>query len=296
MRDMTILRKALLAGAACLAAGTMRAGETEYRPFTDVEGNPNPWDRSVLQLLTHCGDPIHCPPIRSDIRIPTDDAERVALPDQELASASARVIGVFQGEILARDAQVQAHRDPKDGWFLANADQSFLFAGQRLGYMGSTYFGEVLVLAQTSPGVPLADKEIDGRGTAIVMALPHGDGLGRTGALGVWFDGQVWWAYNEDGTKLPAGQGVVYLDAADKGGRVKHEALNDFGGIGVVLDDARLNGRPDAVLVAQHVFGKSRNRSPLAAFYDPGPARWIVYNADGSPLPLDEAIHYIVGP
>ena len=88
----------------------------------------------------------------------------------------------------------------------------------------------------------------------------------------------------------------MYLDAADKGGRAKHEAQNDFGGIGLVLDDPRLNGHPDAVVVAQHVFRQSRNRSPLAAFYDAGAARWIVYNADGSSLALDETIHYIVGP
>jgi hypothetical protein len=283
---------AVLGGSA--AAQTSGGGGEEPRPFVE---NPNPWDQSIAQLITHCGDPIHCPPVRAGIVFPWEEVENAALPaEQELASTAARVVAAFEGALLASPAQVQAHRDPKDGWLLSHADGSFLLAGQRLGYVGSTYFGDVTVLAQTSPGVPLKDKEIDGRAAAIVMALPHGEGLGRTGGLGVWFDGQTWWAYNEDGTKLPAGQHVVYLDAADKGGRAKHEAQNDFGGIGLVLDDARLNGHPDAVLVAQHVFGQGLNRSPLATVYDPGPARWIVYNADGSPLALDEAIHYIVGP
>jgi hypothetical protein len=296
MRVVKTLRYAALAGAAGLAAVTAAAQETGARPFEEAL-RPNPWDDSIAQLLTHCGDPIHCPPIRAGIYAPWEEIEHGLLPaDQELASASARVIGAFEGALLGSAAQVQARRDPKDGWMLSNADGTFLLAGERLGYVGSTYFGDVLVLAQTSPGAPLADKEIDGRGTAIVMALPHGDGLGRTGALGVWFDGHIWWAYDEDGSKLPAGQHVVYLDAADKGGRVTHAAQNDFGGIGIVLDDARLNGRPDAVLVAQHAFGKSLNRSPLATFYDAAAAHWIVYNSDGSPLALGEAIHYIVGP
>jgi hypothetical protein len=298
MRIDWMVRALVVAGAVAVLAGTAAAqANGEGDPPRPIVMPPNPYDTSIAQLLTHCGDPIHCPPIRAGFYGPLEEIAQVSLPpDQALSSPSARVLGVFAGAQLASPAQVQARRDAKDGWVLANADGSFLLAGERLGYVGSTYFGDVVVLAQTSEGVPLADKEIDGRAAAIVMALPHGDGLGRTGALGVWFDGQRWWAYNEDGTKVPAGQHVVYLDAADKGGRAKHEAQNDFGGIGLVLDDARLNGRPDAVLVAQHVFGTSRNRSPLAVAYDSGAARWIVYNADGSPLAMDEAIHYIVGP
>lgn len=295
MRDAKILRTAVLLGVVGLAAGTAGAQETGERPFPEAE-NPNPWDRSIAQLLTHCGDPIHCPPIRAGIVPVWEEVENAALPaDQELASAAARVVAASRGA-QASPAQVQARRDEKDGWLLASADGSFLPAGARLGWVGSTHFGEVAVLAETSAGVPLADKEIDGRAAAITMALPHGDGLGRTAALGVWFDGQVWWAYSEDGSKLPAGQRVVYLDAGDKGGRAEHGPQNDFEGIGLVLDDVRLNERPDALVVAQHVFGQSHNRSPLAVWYDAGRKRWIVYNADGSALPQGEAVHYIVGP
>ena len=128
------------------------------------------------------------------------------------------------------------------------------------------------------------------------MAAPFGPAVGRAAALGVWNEGSTWWAYNEDGTKLAAGERVLYFDAATKGGRATHVAANDFGGIGIVLDDPRLNGKPDKVVIAQHVFKQVRNTSPLATFYDQGQARWIVYNADGSQLALDETVHFIVGP
>jgi hypothetical protein len=117
----------------------------------------------------------------------------------------------------------------------------------------------------------------------------------RTAALGVWFDGARWWAFDESGAKLKAGQRIVFLDAGPRGGRATLHAQNGYAGVGLVLDDPRLNGRPDAPLVAQHAFVKGRNASSLAVWYDHGLARWIVYNSDGSPFPLGESVHYIVG-
>ena len=227
----------------------------------------------------------------------------------ELAGLDARVFAGHSGAPLSDQSFLQAHHDPQGrnraggeatvngaDWVLFDTDQSGFGQGTRLHVVGSTHFGERLILVQSSPASPLLDPAIDQRGDAIVMAAPFGPAVGRTAALGVWYDGSTWWAYNEDGTKLPAGERVLYFDAAGKGGRATHDAANDFGGIGIVLDDPRLNGKPQVVVIAQHVFVQVRNASPLATFYDQGQARWIVYNADGSQLALDETVHFIVGP
>jgi hypothetical protein len=300
MKNILVVRTAWAVGLCALMAGTVAAqqqGGTAPPPPNPALLHWSVFDQSISQAIIHCGDPIHCPPIHAAIVAPWQEVEQVAVPPhQDLADPSARVVAGFAGGLFALSGVLQADRDPNGVWALATGDLSPLPAGERLGYVGSTYFGEVVVLAQSSPYARLADKEIDGRAQAVVMALAQGAPSGRTGALGVWYDGQVWWAYDEAGAKLAAGERVVFLDAADKGGRATHSAENDFGGIGLVLDDPRLNDNPDAVLIAQHAFRKYLNTAPLAASYEPGQGRWIVYNADGSPLALNEAIHYIVGP
>jgi hypothetical protein len=300
MRVTKILRNAALLGAACVAArvagadGGSGGSGGSPRPFPELE-NWNPLDQSPAALVAPCNDPGHCPPIHDAVVVPNGDDYAMVPYMPELAGPNARVFAGHSGALLADPSFLQARRDPQ-AWSLFDTDQSGFGQGTRLHVVGSTHFGERLILVQSSPASPLVDPEIDKRGDAIVMAAPFGPAVGRAAALGVWYDGATWWAYNEDGTKLPAGERVLYFDAADKGGRATHVAANDFGGIGIVLDDPRLNGKPQVVVIAQHVFEQVRNASPLATFYDKGQARWIVYNADGSQLALDETVHFIVGP
>jgi len=291
MRVTKILRNAVLLGAACVAA--RGAGAVDCRPFAPSEVAEAVDQRSVARIKP-CGDPGSiCPPIQAGTT-PSDNPARMP-PISALAGPDASVLAGHSGALLADPSFPQALRD-SEGWILFDTDQSGFGQGTRLHFVGSTLFGERLILVQSSPASPLMDPAIDQRADAIVMAAPFGPAVGRAAALGVWYDGSMWWAYNEDGTKLPAGERVLYFDAAGKGGRATHDAANDFGGIGIVLDDPRLNGNPGVVVIAQHVFEQVRNASPLATFYDQGQARWIVYNADGSQLALDETVHFIVGP
>lgn len=293
MRVGTFLGHAVLIGAACVPA-RFAAADGKERPFDGSE-IANPWDQTTAALVVHCGDPGHCPPIHSSVVLPPKDGGAAPVPGAPLVDGpDARVLAGHAGALLADPSLLQARRDAQQ-WSLADPDQSGFGQGTRLHFVGSTHFGERVVLASTSPATRLADPALDGRADAIVMAAALG-AVGRTVPLGVWYDGASWWAYDESGAKLAVGERVLYLDAADKGGTATHVAANDYGGIGLVLDDPRLNGKPDAVLVAQHAFRRQRSASPLASFYDAGQARWIVYNADGSVLALDETIHFIVGP
>jgi hypothetical protein len=284
--------------AAALLAGTGRAGESG--PSGDPhEPVPDPWDQEVTAVTVLCDDPFSCPPIRKVQ--PNDDAGnpdpgRIALPPTaELALPDARILAGHRGAPFQDPRPLTAVSDGKGGWSVADAGGLPLSPGAEIAYFGGSAFGELRVLAESSPGASLADPALDGQPQAIVLAAPIGVEVLRTTALGVYYDGARWWAFDESGAKLRAGQRIVFLDAGARGGRATRHAQNGYAGVGLVLDDPRLNGRPDAPLVAQHAFKDVRNPSPLAVWYDHGLARWIVYNSDGSPFPLGESVHYIVG-
>ena len=285
-----VLAGVLLAGAAPAEEGS--PGEDAITP------RRNWWDQSVTAVTVICDEPFGCPPIRRVMpkEPPGGDPMHRALPaEQELASPEARVLAGHRGAPFQDAGPLTAVSDGKGGWFVAAASGLPLSPGAEIAYFGGPTFGELRVLAETSPGASLDDPALDGNPQAIVMAAPIGFDAPRSAALGVWFDGVRWWTFDESGAKLATGQRIVFLDAGPSGGRATCDAQNGYAGVGLVLDDPRLNGRPDAPLVAQHVLVNGRNRSPLAAWYDQGLARWIVYNSDGSPFPLGESVHYIVG-
>jgi hypothetical protein len=291
-----ILRSAVLTGAACLAPGATMAQETGQRPFPVAE-DPNPWDQEVTAAIVGCDEPYGCPPIRRvEDSDPAGNPGRIALPaDPTLALPDARVLAGHRGVPFQDPHPLAAVSDGKGGWSVADASGLSLSPGSAVAYFGGTNLGELHVLAESSPGASLEDPFLDGKPQAIVLAAPIGLDVHRTAALGVWFDGARWWAFDESGAKLAAGQRIVFLDAGPLGGRATRHAQNGYAGVGLVLDDPRLNGRPDAPLVAQHAFNGARNPSPLAVWYDQGLGRWIVYNSDGSSFPLGESVHYIVG-
>jgi hypothetical protein len=134
---------------------------------------------------------------------------------------------------------------------------------------------------------------LNGRPDAILVATRVGGAGASTGAAGAYYDGAYWWLYNEDLTPMAADEMFFYAEGTGVGGRAVHGAKNDFQGIGVYLDDPRLNGNPQAVIVAQHVFAGSVNVSPLAGWYDAARGQWVVFNELGSPLGPGEQIHYL---
>lgn len=298
MRNVSCRRAGIAVIAGLLLAGTGRADESG--PGGDpVEPRANPWDQEVTALTIGCDDPFGCPPIRRaepNDQASNPDLSRIVLPAaSELAEPDARILAGHCGAPFQDPRPLSAVSDGKGGWSVADASGLPLSPGARVAYFGGSTFGELRVLAEASPGASLDDPTLDGKPQAIVLAAPIGLDTLRTAALGVWFDGARWWAFDESGTKLAAGQRILFLDAGSLGGRATRNAQNGYAGVGLLLDDPRLNGRPDAVLVAQHAFKDVRNPSPLAVWYDHGLARWIVYNSDGSPFPQGESVHYIVG-
>jgi hypothetical protein len=65
--------------------------------------------------------------------------------------------------------------------------------------------------AYSTYGVYLNDARINGNSGAILLAQHDGASSYNTSAVGVWFDGTRWVAYNEDRTPLATGEAVDYL-------------------------------------------------------------------------------------
>jgi hypothetical protein len=172
-------------------------------------------------------------------------------------------------------------------------------AGEGVAYLASPAFGAVMREAQ-HPGpahaVRLDSPALNGRADAIVVATRVGLPWSTHSATGAYYDGWHWWLYNESLAPMAADEMFFYAEATGLGGRVVHTAQNDFWGIGVYLDDPRLNGNPGAAFVAQHAYAGQVNVSPLGAWYDSGRGLWVVFNELGSPLAAGEQIHYITTP
>ena len=121
----------------------------------------------------------------------------------------------------------------------------------------------------------------------------------RRRALGVWYDGSIWWAYNEDRPKLPAGERrALPSTPAAEGGRADARRRQRLRRASASCSTTRgSTANLDGVLVAQHAFRASPE--PVAARR---PRTTRDRRAGSSTMPtdrrfaLDEAVHYIVGP
>lgn len=67
--------------------------------------------------------------------------------------------------------------------------------------------------AYSSYGVYLNDARINANSGAIVLAQHDGASVYNTSAVGIWYDGSRWVAYNEDRTPLATGEAIDYLIA-----------------------------------------------------------------------------------
>lgn len=171
--------------------------------------------------------------------------------------------------------------------------------GFSVAYLASPVFGGVLRDPQ-DPGLPFAVRldspALNGNPDAIVVATRVRLPWSTSSATGAYYDGAYWWLYNESLEPMAASEMFFYAEATGHGGRVAHTAQNDFSGIGLYLDDPRLNGNASAVFVAQHAFAGQLNASPLAAWYDADRGQWAVFNELGTPLAAGEQIHYMIAP
>jgi hypothetical protein len=188
-----------------------------------------------------------------------------------------------------------------------DADQNIFLApftgkipvGGSVGYACSKSLGAVTRGAANGGmphGVRIDDPALNGNPQAIVVATRAATPGASVSAVGAWYDGQHWWLYNEDLAPMGPGETFFYAEGAGLGGQAVHAPDNDYQGIGLYIDDARINGNPSAVVVPLHAFTGAYNPSALGVWYDTVRGQWVVYNESGSAFAPGQTIHYVAVP
>ena len=137
----------------------------------------------------------------------------------------------------------------------------------------------------------------DGQASATVLAipvLPAADltvNIGSRGSIGVYYVNDSWAIYNEDRSTLSPG--AAYNVIVPEGLTVIAYAGNTTGNR-LVVQDPRVDGRGDMVMLATHVYnpggkGGTYVTSPTALIY--GKEAWSVVALEGNPMPDGAAFH-----
>jgi hypothetical protein len=247
--------------------------------------------------------PTWCDPFRASIQqnLASDPADYVhpnplhALGNDALAPS----LVVHVKELVSVPSAMGAGRDANLRPLWSPLNGSRLPAGERVAYILSKSLGTVTRTKANggmAHGVRLDDPALNGNPSAIVVATRSATPGASHGAVGAWYDGANWWLYNQDLTPMGPAETFFYAEGTQLGGSAVHDAANDYQGIGLYLDDARLNGNPGAVVVPMHAYTGAYNASPLGVWYDQAVGRWVVYNEDGSALAAGQTIHFVTVP
>jgi hypothetical protein len=255
-----------------------------------------------------CDGPIHepffsywCDPFVDEIRtyFAGDPAPIVYPSDPANIPADAPAcLAVHVKNTKSVPSPIGVGRDANNNAFFAPFTGQ-LPVGESVGYVASRSLGTVTRNAANGGmphGVRVDDPALDGKPQAILVATRAATPGASVSAVGAWYDGQRWWLYNEDLSPMGPAETFFYAEGTSTGGSAVHTQGNDYQGIGLYLDDARINGRPSAVVVPLHAFTGAYNASALGVWYDAAVGQWVVYNESGSALAPGQTIHYVAIP
>ena len=120
---------------------------------------------------------------------------------------------------------------------------------------------------------------------------------------GVWYNGSQWTIYNEDtAVNMIVGTAFnVYIDGTNSNTFTQVATAANSGGIPsyTIIDDAAVNGDPNAIVV----FGKYWNPNNVynpdhyGVFYNG--TNWVIFNEDGgatNPIPANAAFNVVLSP
>jgi hypothetical protein len=247
--------------------------------------------------VSFCDGPVWCDPIHTGMAGRAGDVETASLPSNTVPGE--RYIGAHRLVSVTINSSFAVSVDALGTPSLGRVDGKAVPLGETVGYIASTSLGAV-TRSTTNGGLPhgvqIDDPALNGRPDAVLVAGRLATAGASASALGVWYDGARWWLYNEDGASMAAAETFAYAEGSALGGHVVHTQANDFLGIGVYVDDARVNGKSSAVVIPQHEFGQAVNASALGVWYDAARGQWVVYNENGSALAAGQKIHYVAVP
>lgn len=186
---------------------------------------------------------------------------------------------------------------PTERWTIRTENGAAIRDGEQFFY---AFDGPLQSVARPDAGNPYGHAtrlttSISAGASAPVLAQHQATGGAWDKPLGVWYASKAWYVYDEDLAVQPGGLTFIYANPGAAGGRITRGASNAFSTYGVYLDDARLNGRPDAVVIAQHLYEVVYVNCAMGVWYDAAAGKWVAYNEDVAiPFPNGESVNYWV--
>jgi hypothetical protein len=232
----------------------------------------------------------------NDFGVYIDDPLLNGQPDVRLLACH-RFIGAYNGPI-------GVWYDPSylgGHWLVYNEDLSPMADGEIFNYyLGENVKAVVRSAATTTAPwrVTLDDPSFNGQ-FPLPLAIHDYVGIDDFMPLGVWRNANTgnWEAYNEDGSSMSNGERYFFVDANQVGGgAVTHYSGTAYSNYGVIIDDARINGNPNAIILAQHQQISTNNVSPVGVWYWAGIGKWVIYNENFYTLPSTnfEQFNYLI--
>lgn len=183
-------------------------------------------------------------------------------------------------------------------WVVYNEDISSMPTGEMFNY----YYGPDVksVTATGGSAVTLQTPALMLNADSVPLAIHDFVGAYATSPLAVDFTGTNWTALTENASPIPGNERVFFADARFHGGVATLTTSNAYSSaanaIGLYLDDPRLNGNPNAVVLAQHNRVAGSVPSPMGVWYSPSLGQWVVYDETFALLPFGEQVHYLIAP
>jgi hypothetical protein len=184
-------------------------------------------------------------------------------------------------------------------WVVFNENIAPMASGETFNY----YFGPDVkgVASAGSNAVPLSDPLLPLDAGSVQLAIHDWVANYNTSPVAVRFGGGAdWRAFNENASPIATNERLFFADARFHGGVAALTAANAYMAgpvaIGLYLDDPRLNGNPNAILLAQHGYAAADLGGPLGVWYNGTNDRWVVYDESFAAIPMGEQVHYLIGP
>jgi hypothetical protein len=200
-------------------------------------------------------------------------------------STSNPVIGVWYNSVVGK-------------WVIFNENVAAMSPGEVFNY----YYGDDVgsVTSSTAFAVRLDSPGLNADPNGVPLAIHDWVAAYDTSPLSVDFGSPPnWYVFNDTYANMTTGERYFFTDARSHGGVATLTAANPYnspsGTIGLYIDDARINGNPGAILLAQHNYVNAVNGSAMGVWYDSTKSKWIAYNESLTPLPMGEQVHYLIG-
>lgn len=186
-------------------------------------------------------------------------------------------------------------------WAIFNEDNSPMAAGERFNYYFGDKVRQVDKSAATSTAawrVTLSDPALNGNPGAVPMGIHDWLHAYNNSPVSVWRNSNTanWELYNDNFSSIVDGERLFFADASQTGGVAYHNSSNTYGGYGIYIDDARLNGNPGAIVLAQHNYQITSIQAPLGVWYSYSSGKWVAFNEGSThtPLAIGEGVNYLI--